>query len=59
MEDQHLQKINVHEVKDKIGNKKELYDFLTQDCGAYLPKQTCTNVYFLKDIIQGKKEVFI
>ena len=55
----HLTAVNVLEVKAKIGNKKELFDFLSQDCGVYLPKITCTNIYFLKEIILGEKEVNI
>ena len=44
-------------MKEKFKSKNELYRFLAQDCGAYLPKKEATNVYFLKDIMLGKKEV--
>ena len=27
------------------------------DANAYLPKRDCTNVYFLRDIMLGKKDV--
>ena len=38
-------------------SKKELYNFLLQDCQAYLPPMDATNVYFLKQIMRGAKEV--
>lgn len=50
-----LSLVNVQALRQKIGNKKELYEFLTQECNAYLPKVACTNVYFLKSIINGEK----
>ena len=40
-------------------SKKELYNFLLQDCQAYLPPMDSTNVYFLKQIMRGAKEVSI
>ena len=40
-------------------SKKELYNFLLQDCQAYLPPMDATNVYFLKQIMRGAKEVRI
>lgn len=52
-----LSEINIHQLREKIGSKKELYDFLTQECNAYLPKLNCTNVYFFRSILDGKKEV--
>jgi len=38
-------------------SKKELYNFLLQDCQAYLPAMHSTNVYFLKQIMKAEKEV--
>ena len=38
-------------------SKKELYNFLLQDCQAYLPPMDATNVNFLKQIKRGTKEV--
>ena len=39
-------------------SKKELYNFLLQDCQAYLPPMdAATNVYFLKQIMRGAKKV--
>ena len=50
-------KTNVSQLQERFKSKSELYKFLSQDCGLYLPKCNCTNVYFLKDIMTGKKEV--
>jgi hypothetical protein len=40
-----------------VKSKKELYNFLLQDGQAYLPPLTSTNVYFLKQVINGNKDV--
>lgn len=52
-----VEKVNLHELTSRFRSKKELYNFLSLDCKAFLPKIDATNVYFLKDIITGKKEV--
>jgi hypothetical protein len=52
-----LSKVNVNELSSKMKSKKELYNFLLQDCQAYLPPLHSTNVYFLKQIMKGEKEV--
>jgi hypothetical protein len=54
-----LSRVNVNELSAKMKSKKELYNFLLQDCQAYLPPLTSTNVYFLKQIMKGEKEVII
>ena len=38
-------------------SKKELYNFLLQHYQAFLPPMDATNVYFLKQIMRGAKEV--
>ena len=43
-----LAQVNVHELMERFRSKKELYDFLCQDCKAYMPKIYSTNVYFYK-----------
>jgi hypothetical protein len=40
-------------------SKKELYNFLLQDSQAYLPPMESTNVYFLKQVMRGTKDVSI
>jgi hypothetical protein len=52
-----LSRVNVNELSSKMKSKKELYNFLLQDCQAYLPPLHSTNVYFLKQIMKGEKEV--
>lgn len=43
-----LQRINIHEMLEKFQSKKEVYNFLTIECEAFLPKVDTINVYFLK-----------
>ena len=52
-----LSKVSVSMVSSKIKSKKELFNFLVQDCQAYLPPMDSTNVYFFKAIMTGAKEV--
>ena len=33
-----LKKMNIHQLLEKFQNKTEVYNFLNQDCKAYLPK---------------------
>ena len=54
-----LSRVNVNELSSKMKSKKELYNFLLQDCQAYLPPLHSTNVYFLKQVMKGEKEVII
>ncbi len=43
-----LQQVNVNQLSAKMKSKRELYNFLLQDCQAYLPPMDAVNVYFLK-----------
>jgi hypothetical protein len=52
-----LQQVNVNQLSAKMKSKRELYNFLLQDCQAYLPPMDVANVYFLKQIMRGAKEV--
>jgi hypothetical protein len=56
-QNQFLQRVNVHEMMEKFQSKKEVYNFLMQECEAYLPKVDTINVFFLKQIVRGMKEV--
>ena len=49
--------VSVNQLSSKFKSKKELYNFLLQDCQAYLPPLASTNVYFLKQIMNGNKDV--
>ena len=54
-----LARVNVHELMERFRSKKELYDFLCQDCKAYMPKIDSANVYFYKQVARGTKEVIL
>ncbi len=54
-----LKPVNINQLSAKMKSKKELYYFLLQDCHVYLPPMDATNVYFLKQIMRGAKEVSI
>ena len=40
----------------KFNSKREIYMFLTVECGAYLPSYDTVTIYFLKDLISGSKK---
>ena len=42
---------------EKVQSKKDVYNFLMQECEAYLPKMDTVNIFFLKQITRGQKEV--
>ncbi len=50
-------KVNINELSEKFQSKHELYNFLSLDCKAFLPKMKSTNVYFYKQILKGEKNV--
>ena len=52
-----LEKVNVREVMEKMASKREVYNFLTVECEAYLPKVDTVNIFFLKQITRGAKDV--
>jgi hypothetical protein len=52
-----LQQVNIHELMEKVSSKKDVYNFLTQECEAYLPKMDTINTYFLKQVTRGAKDV--
>lgn len=48
-----LERINIHELQEKASSKKEIYNFLTLECEAYLPKMEQVNIFFLKQIVRA------
>jgi hypothetical protein len=52
-----LATVNINELQQKCQTKKELHQFLSLNCKAFLPSIKSTNVYFYKDIMRGAKEV--
>jgi hypothetical protein len=49
--------VNIHQLMDKFSSKRELYNFLSQECHAYLPKMETINIYYLKQIVRAEKDV--
>jgi hypothetical protein len=54
-----LERVNVHDMISKFSSKKEVHTFLCQECEAYLPKVDTVNIFFLKLITRGEKNVSI
>ena len=50
-------RMNVNDLSSKVKSKKELYNFLLRDGQVYLPPLTSVNVYFLKQLMNGNKDV--
>ena len=48
--------INVHNLGLKARTKNELYRLLTVETYMYLPPQKETSIYFVRDIVHGKKK---
>jgi hypothetical protein len=57
MQAHNLSSVSVSQLSSKVKSKKELFNFLVQDCQAYLPPIGSTNVYFFKAIMRGEKDV--
>ena len=47
----------MNEIMEKIASKRDVYNFLTIECEAYLSKVDTVNIFFLKQITRGAKEV--
>lgn len=54
---QRLERINIHELQEKASSKREVYNFLSLECEAYLPKPDTINIFFLKQIMRATKDV--
>ena len=48
--------ITTSEFSAKFRSKYEVYQFLTIDALAFLPAPECCTIYFLKDLVSGKKK---
>ena len=53
---QALVSMTTNEFATKFRSKTEVYAFLSIDVGAYLPPRDNVNIYFLKDLVIGKKK---
>ena len=49
--------ITSKEFAAKYRSKREVYNFLATDVGVYLPPYDNVTIYFLKDLIWGKKKM--
>ena len=54
--EQRRTQISAKEFATKYNSKRECYNFLAVDAGVYLPAYEQISIYFLKDIISGKKK---
>ena len=49
--------VSSKEFASKYKSKRELYNFLATDVGIFLPPYDNVTVYFLKDLMNGKKKM--
>lgn len=50
-------RISSKEFAAKYRSKREIYNFLASDVGVFLPPYDNVTIYFLKDLIAGKKKM--
>ena len=50
------QQVTAMSFASKYKSKREVYNFLTIECHAYLPPYDNLTIYFLKDLIRGHKK---
>ena len=51
------EKVSAKEFAAKYQSKRETYNFLACDVGAYLPPYDNVTIYFLKELMSGKKKM--
>ena len=49
-------RLTTSEFSAEFRSKNEVYAFLSIDVEAYLPSKDCVTIYFLKDLVNGKKK---
>ena len=54
---QQLTGISSKEFAAKYNSKREIYNFLACDVGIYLPPYDNVTIYFLKDLMNGRKKM--
>ena len=47
--------VNLNQLSIKARTKNEMYRILTTEANLYLPPQKETSIYFVRDIIHGRK----
>ena len=50
-------RVSSKEFAAKYNSKREVYNFLATDVGVYLPPYDNVTIYFLKDLIWGRKKM--
>ena len=48
--------VNYKDLAAKFQTKNDMWTFLAVDCGYYLPDKNTVTVYFLRDLMSGKKQ---
>ena len=54
---QQIAQISSKEFSAKYNSKREIYNFLATDVGVYLPPYDNVTIYFLKELMSGKKKM--
>ena len=49
-------KVSVQEIAAKFESKHEIYHFLTTELSMYLPKYKQTSIYWMREIVAGKRK---
>ena len=49
-------RLTAAEFAAKFRSKSEVYAFMSIDVAAYLPPHECVTIYFLKELVEGKKK---
>ena len=50
------QKVSIADIAAKMESKHEIYQFLTTELQMYLPKYKQTSIYWMREIIAGKRK---
>ena len=53
----HNAKISYKEFAAKYRSKREIYNFLACDVGVFLPPYDNVTIFFLKDLMMGKRKM--
>ena len=48
-------KINAKDFGAKYRDKREVYHFLSHDCGAYIPSYDTVTIWHLRDLVSGQR----
>ena len=53
----HVASISSKEFSAKYRSKREIYNFLATDVGVYLPPYDNITIYFIRDLMFGRKKM--